>query len=392
MRTYKYALCAAALAAACSPALALDGPGKPTGMKSQTPANYLGKIMKPSKVESDVDFGAFVLPGKAAWSVKAGLYFALWYFFNIFYNVANKKALNALNLPWLQSLACVAVGLPYIFFMWAVGARPAPIITKDLLPTITQQSLLHAAGNVGGNVAFGAGALGFAHVLKSCEPAFTAIFSGLITGKWDHPYVYLTLIPIMGGVAYASASELNFNMLQFVAAMVSNVAFSLRAILGKVAMSNEKVRSVSKLDGPNTFATLQIGATLATIPAVAMMEGVAALVPNTHPNWKKAIGKLDHAGTLITEGYLWKQLILAGLMFQLYYECAFLALDSVSPVTHSIGNNLKRIVIVITSVIIFGQKMSTQSMIGSSVAIGGVLLYGQVKEAYSGKGKAAAKK
>jgi len=81
-----------------------------------------------------------------------------------------------------------------------------------------------------------------------------------------------------------------------------------------------------------------------------------------------------------------------GVMFQLYYECAFLALDAVSPVTHSIGNNLKRIVIVITSVIIFNQKMSTQSMIGSSIAIGGVLLYGQVKEAYKGKGKAAAKK
>jgi solute carrier family 35 protein E1 len=79
-------------------------------------------------------------------------------------------------------------------------------------------------------------------------------------------------------------------------------------------------------------------------------------------------------------------------MFQLYYECAFLALDAVSPVTLSIGNNLKRIVIVITSVIIFNQKMSTQSMIGSSIAIGGVLLYGQVKEAYKGKGKAAAKK
>jgi len=275
--------------------------------------------------------------------------------------------------------------------MWAVGARPTPVITKDLVPAISQQAFLHAAGNVGGNVAFGAGALGFAHVLKSCEPAFTAVFSGLITGKWDHPYVYLTLVPIMGGVAYASASELNFNMLQFVAAMVSNVAFSLRAILGKVSMSNEKVRKVSKLDGPNTFATLQIGATLFTIPAVIAMEGFSALLPNSHPNWKKAIGKLDHAGTLITEGYLWKQLILSGLMFQLYYECAFLALDAVSPVTHSIGNNLKRIVIVVTSVIIFGQKMSTQSMIGSSVAIGGVLLYGQVKEAYSNKAKSASK-
>jgi len=393
MRTYKYAVCAAALAVACSPVTALDGPGKPTtSLKSQTAGHYVAKLLKPSKSEDAVDFGAFVLPGKAAWSVKAGLYFASWYFFNIFYNVANKKSLNALNLPWLQSLACVAVGLPYIFTMWAVGARSTPVISKELVPAIAQQSLLHAMGNVGGNVAFGAGALGFAHVLKSCEPAFTAVFSGLITGKWDHPYVYLTLVPIMGGVAYASASELNFNMLQFVAAMVSNIAFSLRAILGKISMSNENVRKVSKLDGPNTFATLQLGATIFTIPAVIAMEGLQALNPPSHPNWKKAIGKLDHSGTLITDGYLWKQLILAGLMFQLYYECAFLALDAVSPVTHAIGNNLKRIVIVVTSVLIFGQKMTTQSMIGSSIAIGGVLLYGQVKEAYSGKAKAASKK
>jgi hypothetical protein len=48
------------------------------------------------------------------------------------------------------------------------------------------------------------------------------------------------------------------------------------------------------------------------------------------------------------------------LCSQLYYEAAFLALDAVSPITHSIGNNIKRIVIVVTSVIIFGQKMSTK--------------------------------
>jgi len=63
----------------------------------------------------------------------------------------------------------------------------------------------------------------------------------------------------------------------------------------------------------------------------------------------------------------------------------------VAPVTHAIGNNLKRIVIVATSVIIFGQKMNTQTIIGSSVAIAGVLLYGQVKEAYKEVAKVAAK-
>jgi len=386
MKGVSRSLLVVAVVALASTAFALEdgSPSKPKkALKSQTPVNYFANFLKPSKSEVAVDFGAFNIPGKAAWSIKAGSYFGLWYFFNIFYNVANKKALNALNLPWLQSLACVGVGIPYIALIWALGVRDTPKIDNKLLPSIIQQSSLHAAGNVGGNVAFGAGALGFAHVLKSCEPAFTAIFSGLINGKWQHPFVYATLIPIMGGVAYASASEVNFNMLQFVSAMVSNVAFSLRAVLGKKTMSDRSIREVAKLDGPNTFSVLQIGATLLTIPFVVAVEGWRTLAPWTHPSWKAAIGKLDHAGAMITEGYLWKQLILSGLMFQLYYESAFLALDAVSPVTHSIGNNIKRVVIVITSVIIFGQKMSTQSMIGSSIAIAGVFLYAQVSEMYS---------
>ena len=39
---------------------------------------------------------------------------------------------------------------------------------------------------------------------------------------------------------------------------------------------------------------------------------------------------------------------ISGLAFQLYYEASYLALDAVSPVTHSLGNNLKRIIIVIS--------------------------------------------
>ena len=30
----------------------------------------------------------------------------------------------------------------------------------------------------------------------------------------QNPIVYATLVPVMGGVAYASASELDFNLLQ----------------------------------------------------------------------------------------------------------------------------------------------------------------------------------
>jgi solute carrier family 35 protein E1 len=56
-----------------------------------------------------------------------------------------------------------------------------------------------------------------------------------------------------------------------------------------------------------------------------------------------------------------------------------LALDNVAPVTHALGNTIKRVVIIITSVLVFGTKMTTQGMIGSTVAIAGVLLYSLAK-------------
>ena len=41
-------------------------------------------------------------------------------------------------------------------------------------------------------------------------------------------------------------------------------------------------------------------------------------------------------------------------------------LQRVSPVTHSIGNCLKRVIVIIASVIVFQNPMSRQNMIGAS--------------------------
>ena len=44
------------------------------------------------------------------------------------------------------------------------------------------------------------------------------------------------------------------------------------------------------------------------------------------------------------------------------------------------GNTIKRVVIILTSVIVFGTKMTSQGVLGSSIAILGVLLYSLAKD------------
>ncbi len=64
-------------------------------------------------------------------------------------------------------------------------------------------------------------------------------------------------------------------------------------------------------------------------------------------------------------------------------------LQRVSPVTHSIGNCIKRVIVIVASVVAFNHPMSQQNMIGTGVALAGVFAYSQVKR-LSGKAKKAA--
>jgi solute carrier family 35 protein E1 len=68
-------------------------------------------------------------------------------------------------------------------------------------------------------------------------------------------------------------------------------------------------------------------------------------------------------------------IILWGLKLQLANN----TLERVAPLTHAVGNVLKRVFVIGFSIIVFGNKISTQTGIGTAVAIGGVALYSFIK-------------
>ena len=56
-------------------------------------------------------------------TLKTGSFFALWYLFNIGYNIYNKKALNALPIPYTMAALQLFVGIPYVAVLWLTGLR-----------------------------------------------------------------------------------------------------------------------------------------------------------------------------------------------------------------------------------------------------------------------------
>jgi hypothetical protein len=52
------------------------------------------------------------------------------------------------------------------------------------------------------------------------------------------------------------------------------------------------------------------------------------------------------------------------MILMLMSQVSYMILSRVSPVTHSIGNCLKRVIVIVASVIFFQNPMGTQNMIG----------------------------
>jgi len=244
-----------------------------------------------------------------------------------------------------------------------LGLRKAPKLSMGDIKTLLPIALCHTGVHVGAVVALGAGAVSFAHIVKASEPVVTCGLNALLLGQILPLPVYATLIPIIGGVAIASMKELSFTWLALAAAMLSNVSSAARGVLSKKTMSGKKIGE--NLDAQNLYAVLTGLSTLMLIPAALAMEGTSFF---------KAFGDVVAKGDF-TNKSLSILLALSGLTYYAYNEVAFLALGKVNPVTHAVGNTIKRVVIIVASVIAFKTPMSTGSIVGSSVAIFGTLLY-----------------
>ena len=168
--------------------------------------------------------------------LKIGVYFALWYALNIGYNIYNKKALNLVPLPWTLATIQLFAGIPYVMLLWLTGARVAPKLSTENVKNLLPSALCHLGTHVGAVLSLGAGAVSFTHIVKASEPVVSAALSAIFLKEFMPLPVYLSLLPVIGGVGLASLKELSFTWLAFGTAMLSNVASASRAILSKVPL------------------------------------------------------------------------------------------------------------------------------------------------------------
>ena len=128
------------------------------------------------------------------------------------------------------------------------------------------------------------------------------------------------------------------------------------------------------LDNINLFSILTIMSFFILAPLAVAIEGIQ-LTP-------AAINALPPG--LVAKG------LIAGLTFHMYQQISYMILQRVSPVTHAVGNCVKRVVVIVASVVAFNTPVSSQNAFGTALALAGVFLYSQAKRSSGKKAPPAA--
>ncbi|CAI5486804.1 unnamed protein product [Closterium sp. NIES-64] len=159
----------------------------------------------------------------------------------------------------------------------------------------------------------------------------------------------------------------------FMGAMISNLAFVFRNIFSKKGMSSGK-----KVGGLNYYACLSIMSLIILIPFAIWQEGF----PMWTAGWQTSIAEVGpRIGWWIAA---------QSVFYHLYNQVSYMSLDQISPLTFSIGNTMKRVSVIVASIIIFRTPVRLINGVGAAIAILGTFLYSQAIEAQKKAAKAKA--
>lgn len=331
-----------------------------------------------SKVVKVSAAASFEISQEAKKTALLGVLFGGWYAFNIVFNIYNKQVLKAFPYPWHCTMFQFMGGCVLIALMWGLNLVERPkkeVFSTENLKMVLPLAMIHTLGNLLTNISLGKVAVSFTHTIKAMEPFFSVLFSYLFLGATPSPAVVAALVPVVGGVALASLAEASFNWIGFGAAMGSNVVFQSRNVFSKKVMGGNKG---VKMDNITLFSVMTLLSAVISLPLAVVVEGV-----------KFTPAALATSGFPLAD--MMQRVFITGATFHLYQQVSYMILQQVTPVTHSVGNCVKRVVVIASSVLFFRNPVSPLNLAGTAIALAGVFAYSQVaKKGGGGKSSGGA--
>mmetsp|Transcript_18296 Transcript_18296/g.24786 ORF Transcript_18296/g.24786 Transcript_18296/m.24786 type:complete len:328 (-) Transcript_18296:308-1291(-) len=192
----------------------------------------------------------------------------------------------------------------------------------------------------------------FTEAIKSSAPLITVVFAWLILNDRTAPIVLASLVPIMFGLLLTSMTDISFDQIGFIGAMACNCIDCVQNVFSKSLM-----KSLSPVQ-----LQFMTSATAAAMQLPFMIAFHLRDIIDNPPS-----------------GRIFLLLLVAAVAYHLQSVTAYCTMDLVSPVTMSVANCAKRGLLIILSVLYFGNEVHMSTWIGMVMIILGVFWYNKAR-------------
>ncbi|KAI9028201.1 TPT-domain-containing protein [Phycomyces nitens] len=295
-----------------------------------------------------------VVDSKYAW---LGLYFIL----NLSLTLYNKAILIDFRYPWTLTAIHTLCGSVGCVLLYLAGYfTPAKLGNQENLVMI-MFSFLYTINIAISNVSLSLVSVAFHQVVRAMTPVFTVMISIAFLHKSYSRLIYLSLLPVVLGVGFATFGEYDYTMIGFLLTILGTLLAAIKTIVtNRVQVGRLKLHPLDLLLRMSPMAFVQCIFYSYITGELETVREFSAYNMTTDLAW----------------GLFFNGVLAFGLNF-----VSFTANKKAGPLTMTVAANVKQVLSIILAVIIFKLNINVTNAFGIILTLVGGAWYGKVEAA-----------
>ncbi|EME83430.1 uncharacterized protein MYCFIDRAFT_100093, partial [Pseudocercospora fijiensis CIRAD86] len=288
------------------------------------------------------------------------LFLAAYFFLNLFLTLSNKSLLGTARLPWLlTAVHCSATSIG-CFAMLGLGLLTVtPLGLRENL-ALFAFSFLFTVNIAVSNVSLAMVSVPFHQIMRSTCPLVTILIYKLVYGREYSRTTYLTMIPLVLGVALSTVGD-----------YYATLAGFLVTFLGVVLASVKTVATNRLMTGSLKLSALEVLLRMSPLAAIQCL--IYAYLTGEADTFRHAYTATQFSSTFGAA------LFLNAIAAFLLNVVGFQANKMAGALTITVCGNVKQALTIFLGIILFHVEVGLLNAVGMFITIAGAVWYSKVE-------------